>query len=405
MSAPSVDSPSSTRRPLEGITVLELGSRIASVFASGILAEQGATVIKVEDPSGGDVLRTINPFDGPQSLFFAAEDRNRKSVTLNLRHPTGQELFRELANKANVLCENFRPGTMERWHLGPADVNPNLVYARVSVFGQDGPYSERPGLDLLGVGYGGLLYMTGPADQPPVKSSVTISDHITAMFLSQAVTAALYRQRMTGDTSGVVIDASLYGSILRTLEATLAEYAATGIAPARGRSRPFDSAPSGLFETADSAWIAVSGGSDAAFANVARLLGRTQWIEDPLFTSMQSRFENAASLNTVLRAWLKERTSDEAIAQLREFDVPVSRVNSPVDLLNDPHIVARNDLPDFNDHVLGPVRLPAPYPRFASFVAPREGAPTLGEHNREVWGELVGIPNARLDTLKDEGVI
>jgi succinyl-CoA--D-citramalate CoA-transferase len=225
------------------------------------------------------------------------------------------------------------------------------------------------------------------------------------MFLSQAVTAALYRQRMTGDTSGVVIDASLYGSILRTLEATLAEYAATGIAPARGRSRPFDSAPSGLFETADSAWIAVSGGSDAAFANVARLLGRTQWIEDPLFTSMQSRFENAASLNTVLRAWLKERTSDEAIAQLREFDVPVSRVNSPVDLLNDPHIVARNDLPDFNDHVLGPVRLPAPYPRFASFVAPREGAPTLGEHNREVWGELVGIPNARLDTLKDEGVI
>jgi crotonobetainyl-CoA:carnitine CoA-transferase CaiB-like acyl-CoA transferase len=206
----------STNGPLAGITVLELGSRIASVFASGILAEQGATVIKVEDPSGGDVLRTINPFDGPQSLFFAAEDRNRKSVTLNLRHPTGQELFRDLANRADVLCENFRPGTMERWHLGPADVNPHLIYARVSIFGQSGPYSERPGLDLLGVGYGGLLYLTGSADEPPVKSSATISDHLTAMFLSQAVTGALYRQRVTGEKSGAVIDASLYGSILRT---------------------------------------------------------------------------------------------------------------------------------------------------------------------------------------------
>jgi crotonobetainyl-CoA:carnitine CoA-transferase CaiB-like acyl-CoA transferase len=405
MSATSVKSSSNTARPLEGVTVLELGSRIASVFASGILAEQGATVIKVEDPSGGDVLRTVNPFDGPQSLFFAAEDRNRKSVTLNLRHPTGQEMFRELADKADVLCENFRPGTMERWHLGPSDVNAKLIYARVSVFGQYGPYSERPGLDLLGVGYGGLLYMTGPSDLPPVKSSVTISDHITAMFLSQAITAALYRQRVTGGQSGVVIDASLYGSILRTLEATLAEYAATGVAPARGRSRPFDSAPSGIFPTLDDSWIAVSGGSDVAFANIARLLGRTEWLDDPLFASMQLRFENGAALNDVLTAWVKKRTSDDAITQLREFDVPVSRVNSSLDLLSDPHVAARDDLPEFNDHAIGPVRLPAPYPRFASFSSPREGAPTLGEHNREVWGDLVGLSPDRLDTLKSEGVI
>jgi crotonobetainyl-CoA:carnitine CoA-transferase CaiB-like acyl-CoA transferase len=404
-SATSAESLSNARRPLDGITVLELGSRIASVFASGILAEQGATVIKIEDPSGGDVLRTVNPFDGAQSLFFAAEDRNRKGVTLNLRDPTGQELFRELASKADVLCENFRPGTMERWHMGPSDVNPDLIYARVSVFGQGGPYSERPGLDLLGVGYGGLLYMTGPSDQPPVKSSVTISDHITAMFLSQAITAALYRQRVTGEKSGVVIDASLYGSILRTLEATLAEYAATGVAPARGRSRPFDSAPSGLFATSDDSWIAVSGGSDVAFASIARLLDQTQWCDDPLFTSMQLRFENGTALNAVLADWVRQRTAEEAIAKLREFGVPVSLVNSPLDLLNDPHVTARNDLPEFNDHTIGPLRLPAPFPRFASFAAPREGAPTLGEHNREVWGELVGISVDRLETLKGEGVI
>ncbi len=398
-------SPSGHPRPLEGVTVLELGSRIAAVFASSILAEQGATVIKVEDPAGGDVMRTINPFDGPQSLFFAAEDRNRMSATLNLRDPKGQELFRELASKANVLCENFRPGTMERWHLGPKDLNRKLIYARVSIFGQDGPYSERPGLDLLGVGYGGLLYLTGPADQPPVKSSVTISDHITAMFVAQSVTAALYRQRVSDDERGVVIDASLYGSILRTLEATVAQYAATGVAPGRGRSRPFDSAPSGIFATKDDTWIAVSAGSDEAFARAAHLLDRTRWIDVPQFASMQLRFDHAELLNPALSAWVRERTSDDAIAELRVAGIPVSRVNSASDLLSDPHIADRGDLPEFKDHAIGPVRQPAPFPRFASFTAPREGAPMLGEHNREVWGTLVGISDDRLETLKSEGVI
>jgi succinyl-CoA--D-citramalate CoA-transferase len=247
--------------------------------------------------------------------------------------------------------------------------------------------------------------MTGPTDLPPVKSSVTISDHITAMFLSQAITAALYRQRVTGEQDGVVIDASLYGSILRTLEATVAEYAAAGVSPARGRTRPFDSAPSGIFPTLDESWIAVSGGSDAAFPNIARLLGQTQWLSDPLFKTMQSRFENDATLNDVLADWARERTSDEAIGQLREFNVPVSRVNSAFDLLGDPHVAARDDLPEFNDHAIGRVRLPAPYPRFASFSSPHEGAPTLGEHNREVWGDLVGVSAERLDTLKVDGVI
>ena len=392
-------------RPLEGVVVLELGSRIAAAFASSILAEQGATVIKIEDPRGGDVLRTVNPFDGPQSLFFAAEDRNRMSATLNLRHPEGQELFRGLAEKANVLCENFRPGTMERWHLGPDDLNPKLIYARVAVFGQDGPYSERPGLDLLGIGYGGLLYMTGPTDLPPVKSSVTISDHITGMFVAQAATAALFRQRVSGDDRGVVIDAALYGSILRMLEATVAEYAATGVVPSRGRTRPFDSAPAGIVATADDGWIAVSGGSDAAFANVALLLAHPEWLNDARFTTMQSRFENADALNGVLSAWAKEHTAADAIDQCRAAGVPVSRVNTPMDLLNDPHLAARDDLPVFNDHAIGPVRQPAPFPRFTSFTAPTEGAPTLGEHNVAVWGELLGLSDTRLERLKSDGVI
>ena len=396
---------SPARLPLQGVTVLELGSRIAAVFCTSILSEQGATVIKIEDPTHGDMLRIGNPFVGSPSLFFSVEDRNRKGITLNLRHPTGQQLLRELALRADVLCENFRPGTMEQWELGPADLNPRLIYARISAFGQDGPYSSRPGLDLLGISYGGLLHLTGHSDRPPVKSTVTIADHLTGAFVAQAVTAALYRRRVSPSASGEVIDASLYGSILRTLEATLAEFTLTGVAPDRARARPFEGAPAGIFETLDGKWIAISGGSDFAFGNLSRLMGIQSWLNSPQYASIAARRENATILNGEVGAWACVRVSDELIELCRSSGVPVSRVNSPLDLLDDPHIAARNDLPEFSDHMVGPLRQPAPYPRFSRFTSPVEGAPTLGEHNREVWCDRMGISDARFESLVSEGVI
>src|SRR3954454_12851824 len=185
--------------PLHGLRVLDLGTRIAAPFCAGLLGEQGAEVIKIEQPGSGDFMREIGPFtDDGYSLFWAVEGRGRRSVTLNLRAPRGQELFRSLAATADVVVENFRPGTLERWNVAPGDLDPRLVTVRISTFGQDGPYSERPGLDRVGIGYGGLPHLAEYPDRPPVRVGVTISDYLTGVFAAQAATAALYRRDARG---------------------------------------------------------------------------------------------------------------------------------------------------------------------------------------------------------------
>ena len=220
--------------PLAGVRVLDLGTRIAAPFCAGLLGEQGAEVIKIEQPRGGDFMREIGPFvdadddDGQYSLFWAVEGRGRKSVTLDLRTPDGQDLLRRLAATADVLVENFRPGTLEQWNIGPNDLDPRLVTVRISMFGQDGPYAPRPGLDRVGIGYGGLLHLTGYPDRPPVRVGVTISDYLTGVFAAQAAVGALYARDARGG-GGAVIDAALYGAVLRILEWTLAAYDRLGI--------------------------------------------------------------------------------------------------------------------------------------------------------------------------------
>ena len=211
-----------SRRPLEGLRVLDLGTRIAAPFCAGVLGEQGAEVIKIEQPQGGDPLRALGPFvdtdEGPYSLYWAVEGRGRKSVTLDLRREEGQAIFRDLAATSDVVCENFRPGTLERWNIDPARLDPRLVTVRISVFGQDGPKSLRPGLDRNGVAYGGLLHLTGEPDRPPVRPGVTVTDYLTGVFAAQAALGLLYERDARGTGEGGVIDAYLYGSALRILE-------------------------------------------------------------------------------------------------------------------------------------------------------------------------------------------
>ncbi|MDH4171002.1 MAG: CoA transferase, partial [Acidimicrobiia bacterium] len=216
------------RRPLQGLRVLDLGTRIAAPFCAALLAEQGAEVIKIEQPEGGDPLRQLGPHvtvEGePYSLYWAVEGRDRKSVTLDLRQPRGQELFRQLCQHVDVVCENFRPGTLERWNIDPSQLPDRLITVRISVFGQDGPKSARPGLDRNGVAYGGLLHLTGEADRPPVRPGVTVTDYLTGVFAAQAALGLLYERDARGSGRGGVIDAYLYGSSLRILEWTMAAY-------------------------------------------------------------------------------------------------------------------------------------------------------------------------------------
>jgi crotonobetainyl-CoA:carnitine CoA-transferase CaiB-like acyl-CoA transferase len=408
-----------TGGPLRGIRVIDVGTRISAPFCAGLLGELGADVIKVELPGGGDFMRTMGPFvpveDGPDySLSWAVEGRGRRGVTCDLRQPEGKELFKRLVAKADVLCENFRPGTMERWGLGPDDLPEDLVYVRVSVFGQSGPYSERPGLDRLGIAFGGLLHITGDADRPPVRPGVTISDYLTGTFAAVAAVAALYgrdasggRAGATGPSgSGEVIDAPLYGSILRILEWTLAGYDRLGIVREREGNRVGQSAPLDNYPTADGTFVCIVAASDANFARICAAMGRPELTEDPRFDTLAHRAANGDEINGIVATWVSGLTADEVTTRCVEHDVPVGTAYSAADIFADPHMAERGDLVPVDDPVIGAIRQQAPFPRLTKNPGPKPvGAPRLGEHNKEIWCDLVGVSEAELDDLTARGVL
>jgi crotonobetainyl-CoA:carnitine CoA-transferase CaiB-like acyl-CoA transferase len=399
--------------PLAGIRVIDVGTRIAAPFCAGLLGEIGAEVIKVEQPDGGDFMRTIGPFvprEGaePYSLFWAVEGRGRKGVTLDLRREEGQDLFRRLVATADVVCENFRPGTMERWHVGPDDCDPSLVWARISVFGQDGPYAGRPGLDRQGIGYGGLLHLTGYPDRPPVRPGVTVSDYLTGVFAAEAAVAALYaRDRPDGGTGrGSVIDAPLYGAVLRILEWTIAGYDRLGVVRQREGNRVPNSAPLDNYPTSDGKYVCVVAGSDANFGRLCKAMGRPDLCEDPQWDSLAKRGARSDEINAVVAEWTSSLTAAEVEAACIAHDVPVGTAYSAVDIVADPHIEARGDLVTVDDPVAGPHLQQAPFPRFDDArPVPPAPAPLLGQHNQDVWCDLVGLTSAEYAAYRRDGII
>ncbi len=403
--------------PLAGLRVIDVGTRISAPFCAGLLGEMGAEVIKVEEPRGGDFMRGIGPFvevdgdadgDGSDySLWWAVEGRGRKGVTLDLRTPEGQDLFRRLAATADVVCENFRPGTVERWNIGPDDCDPKLVWARISVFGQDGPYSPRTGLDRLGIAYGGLLEVTGYADRPPVRPGVSISDYLTGTFAAEAVLAALYRRdRPNGTGTGGVIDAPLYGSILRVMEWTVAAQDRLGLTRGREGNRMSTSAPVDNYPTADGRYVCVVGVSDANFRRLCAAMGRPELADDPRWKTLAQRGAGSDEINDLVAAWTSSLTAAEVEAACVAHEVPVGTAYSAADMVADPHFAARGDLVTVDDPIAGPHLQQAPFPRIdrAKPVAPSP-APTLGQHNDEVWGDLVGVAPDELAQLRADGVI
>ncbi|HEY1652095.1 MAG TPA: CaiB/BaiF CoA-transferase family protein [Acidimicrobiales bacterium] len=407
--------------PLRGIRVIDVGTRISAPFCAGLLGELGADVIKVELPGEGDFMRTMGPFvpveDGPDySLSWSVEGRGRRGVTCDLRHPEGKELFKRLVATADVLCENFRPGTMERWGLGPDDLPEDLVLVRISVFGQSGPYAPRPGLDRLGIAFGGLLHLTGEPDRPPVRPGVTISDYLTGTFAAFAAVAALYGRDASGGRSGSgdaastgsgeVIDAPLYGAILRVLEWTLAGYDRLGIVRQREGNRLSHSAPLDNYPTADGFFVCVVAGSDANFSRLCAAMDRPDLLSDPRFGTLAERAAHGDEINGIVTAWTSSLTADEITTRCVEHDVPVGTAYSAADIFADPHMEARGDLVPIEDPVIGAVRQQAPFPRLTKHPGTVPvGAPRLGEHNKEVWCGLVGLSEAELEDLTARGVV
>ena len=314
------------RRPLTGLRVLDLGTRIAAPFCAGLLGEQGAEVIKVEQPGTGDPLRQLGPFvdgpEGPYSLYWAVEGRGRKSVTLDLRTPRGQEVFRDLAGHADVVCENFRPGTLERWGIDPTRLPDRLVTVRISVFGQDGPRSPRPGLDRNGVAFGGLLHLTGEPDRPPVRPGVTITDYLSGVFAAQAAIGLLYERDARGTGTGGVIDACLYGSSLRILEWTVAAYDRLGLVRNRSGNRLDNSAPLDNYRSADGRYVCIVAALQVNFERICEAMERPDLLTDERFATPAARAANNDEINGIVADWASGLDAADDLAGRVAHDVP-----------------------------------------------------------------------------------
>ncbi len=435
--------------PLEGLRIIDVGTRIGAPFAATLLGDFGAEVIKVEQPGVGDFMRGIGPFEDGYSLWWAVEGRNKKSITLDLRKPEGQALFKRLVAHADALVENFQPGTLEGWGLGPEvleAIHPGLVVSRVSVHGQTGPYRARPGLDRNGIAMGGLLHITGYPDRPPVRPGVIVSDYLTGLFNALGILIALYhRDREPGSGAregagrgaaagagrsagpgrsastaaggasptgaagarrGQVIDLALYASVLRVLEHTIAAYDRLGIVRGRQGNRLENSAPLDNWETADGQFVCIVAAGDGLFPRLARMIEREDLLADPRFATLAARCANADRVNGIVAEWCHRHPAAEIERRCLAADVPFARAYTVRDICEDPHVAARGDLETVYDPVIGRVKMQGVYPRLSRTPgAIRCGAPRLGEHDDEIFRDLLGLSAAELEGLRAAGVI
>jgi formyl-CoA transferase len=394
--------------PLCDITVVELGTLIAGPFCGQILADFGATVIKIEDPKGGDPMRAWGrSLPKGQSPWWPVIARGKQSVTLNLRAPRGQAIARRLIAGADVLIENFRPGAMEKWALSyetlAAD-NPGLIMARVSGFGQTGPYAARAGYGLIGEAMGGLRAITGESDRPPARVGLSIGDSLAAMHAAMGVMMALHARSRTG--RGQVVDAAIYESVLAMTENMVSEYDLTGYVRERSGSVLPGIAPSNVYPTRGGEGILIGGNGDGVFARLCEAMGAPRLKDDPRYRDHASRGAHQAQLDALIGAWTGERTLDELLALLEAHGVPCGRIYRAPDMLADPQFAAREAIVEVGHPVFGKVKMQNVFPKLSDTPgAVRWPGPTLGEHTDAVLGERLGLSEAEIAALRAEGVV
>jgi crotonobetainyl-CoA:carnitine CoA-transferase CaiB-like acyl-CoA transferase len=390
---------------LEGLRVIDCSRLIAGGVLATVLADHGADVVKVENPRGGDPLRTWLRDRG--ELWWKVYARGKRSITLNLTDPRGQTLLRRLARDADVLIENYVPGTFERWGLGwdvlSAD-NPRLVFARVSGWGQDGPYRERPGFGTMVEAMSGFAHTTGEADGPPTLPSFPMADMVAALGGCAAVLAALrHRDQVSG--RGQVVDISLYEPLLSVLGPDAALYAVDGTVRERQGNTSDNASPRGTYRTRDGKWVALSASTPASATALFKALGLTHLLDDPRFATNDARVRHNALVDGALAAAIGRRTLDEMRGLFEMSDLTACPVYDIADITKDPHVIARGVLIDVPDATLGAVRMTAPTPRLAGTpAAVRWAGPPVGAHNREVYGAL-GISESELAHLTRDGIV
>ena len=392
---------------LSDIRVVEVGTLLAGPFCGQQLADHGAEVIKVEPPTGDPMRAWGQEMAGGKSLWWPVVGRGKKSVTINLREPAGQDLVRRLCKGADVLLENFRPGTLERWGLAPEDLraaNPRLIVTRVSGYGQTGPYASQPGFGAVGEAIGGIRYTTGDPSSMPSRTGISIGDTLTAMFATIGTLNALHARERTG--RGQVVDAALYESVLAVMESLLTEYHVAGFIRERTGSIIPNIAPANAYPTRDGKIHLISGNQDTVWRRLAEAMGRPELGTDPRYATHVVRGEHQQELDEIIAAWTATVDSDWLHQHLNAHGVPNSQMYRAPEMLADEHFAAREAIAWVDSADFGSIPMQNVVPRLSGTPGSINwSGPELGEHNEEVLGGILGLDTDAIERLQADGIV
>lgn len=390
--------------PLAGLKVLELATIVAGPLAGGLLADFGADVIKVEMPGQGDGLRQLRPHKDGISLWSKVLNRNKRAITVDLRKPEGVEIIKQLVADADVLIENFRPGTIERWGLGPEDlwaVNPRLTILRVSAFGQNGPHASKPGFARIADAMSGFLSLIGPPDGAPYHPGYPIADSVTGLFGALGIMMALFDKARNPDRPGQVVAVSLYESMFRILDFLAIEYDQLGEVRTRSGNRNPYAAPGNVYRTRDGKWCSLAASTQNLFERLMSAIGQACLIDDPRFADNRSRLANVDALDQLIGDWFARHDLHEACSHMDANSVSCAPVQTIEDVFRDQHALQTGMLVTVEDPVLGPVRMQGVTPQFSETPGRvRTPGPEVGAHNHDVFTNDLGLTEQDLQRLK-----
>lgn len=391
--------------PLKNIKVLDLSRVLAGPYCSMLLADLGAEVVKIEVPERGDDSRSFGPFINNESAYFMSINRNKKSITLNLKHPKGKEIFKKLVKHFDVILENFRPGTMEKLGLGYEvikEINPKIIYAAISGFGHTGPYKEKPAYDAVIQAMGGLMSITGFPDGKPVKVGTSIADITTGMFGAIGILVALIKRQMTGE--GDKVDVAMLDSIVSILENAVARYFVTQEVPKPIGNRHPSIAPFESFSAANGEFI-IAVGNDELWEKFCKTVGREKLINDIKFSTNKDRVKNHSELKQILENIFKNNTVEYWIELLEKAGIPCSPINSIDKVVVHPQVLSREMIVKINHKLAGEVFIPGNPIKFGSFKSNYNPAPVLSEHTEDILKNMLNMTDKDLDELRNEGII
>ena len=394
------------QRPLEGVRVIEMGQLLAGPFTGTILAYFGAEVIKVEPP-GGDPIRGWRQLRDGTSLWYRSLGRNKKSVTLDLKSERGRELAGDLIDTADVVVENFRPGLMEKWGLGPDDMkqrNPGLVYARISGYGQTGPYASKPGYASVTEGFGGFRYINGEPGEPPIRTNISMGDTLSAIHAALGIALALI-QRAKPDGEGQVVDVALYESVFNLMEGIVPEYDGAGVVREPSGTTVTGIVPTNTYRCDDGKYVVIGGNGDSIFKRLMTAAGRSDMAENQAMADNAGRVEHEAEIDEALAAWCAAHSSVHIINTLEEVRVPVGPIYSVEDMMIDPQYQARGLFEQVE--IDGePLKIPAIMPKLDATPGRTDWPGSdIGSHNDEVLRDILQLGDAEIDQLRDDGIV